>query len=447
MACLGAAPDLRAWPEEFSMILQSWAEQLLKAHHAPDVIGLHVMDSVAAFLAGVRTKEGEALSELYGGRADIAERIAAAASIARLSECDDIHLPSCVTPGAVVVPVALALGFSRTNDEFNRAVAAGYTAGLGLGTGIGGARALAAGVWPTLLAAPLMAAVTASCLSGHDANQLAHAMALALSGISGRLGRPTGTPSGRWFLLGEAVLKGLRASKAAGHGFRGDVTLLSKPWLAAQAGHDAVEIGVFDSSVSASICDVGFKPFPEARQGANAVVAFQNLLSKGLDPQKIRTIEVFVPAMNVALLSRPVLDDDRLSRLSNIGLQLACAALAPEMLYDLERAVRPAAPILELARRVTVAQADDVEVHLPHRWAARVVVNTHGERLEDTVISTPFDHDGPNLTQILREKWRRLLSPQDALNSVRTTTPEGRAQLWQRIEACVSMAAQERREP
>jgi hypothetical protein len=95
------------------MILQSWAEQLLKTPWSPDVIDLHVMDMVAAFLTGVRTKEGEALSELYGGRADISERVAAAASIARLSECDDIHLPSCVTPGAVVVPVALALGGSR----------------------------------------------------------------------------------------------------------------------------------------------------------------------------------------------------------------------------------------------------------------------------------------------------------------------------------------------
>ena len=432
------------------MILKSWAEQILKARHAPDVIGLHVMDSVAAFLAGVRTKEGESLSELYGRRADISERVAAVAAIVRLSECDDIHLASCVTPGAVVIPVALAFSGSRGEDEFNHAVAAGYTAGLRLGMGIGGAKALAGGVWPTLLAAPLMAAVTASCLSGHGADRLAHAMALALAGVSGRLGRPRGAPSGRWFLLGEAVSRGLRASEAAGHGFRGDLTLLSKPWLAAQAGHDAVDLGAFDSSAPASISDVGYKPFPLARQGANAVVAFQTLLSKGLDPQRIRTIEVFVPAMNVALLNRPVLDNDRLSRLSNIGFQLACASLAPEMLYDVERASRPAAPILEFARRVTVTAASDLEEHLPHRWAARVVVNTDGGRLEETVIGTGFDHDAPNLTQVLRDKWRRLLSPQDASdlleNGHTAMTPEGRARIWQRIDACVSMAAQERRE-
>src|SRR5437016_5184247 len=83
---------------------------------------------------------------------------------------------------------------------------------------IGGGRALAGGVWPTLLAAPLMAAVTASCLSFHDPGRLAHAMALAISGISGRLGRTVGASTGRWFLLGEAVLRGLLAAEAAGQG-------------------------------------------------------------------------------------------------------------------------------------------------------------------------------------------------------------------------------------
>ena len=52
------------------------------------------------------------------------------------------------------------------------------------------------------------------------------------------------------------------------------------------------------------IAHVAFKPFPIARQGANAVVAFQRLLSKGIDPTRIDAIEVFVPAINVALLNR-----------------------------------------------------------------------------------------------------------------------------------------------
>ena len=430
------------------MILQPWAEQLLRASCPPGVIDLHLMDTVVAFLAGVRTTEGQALCQLYGGRADGAALAAAASAIARLSECDDIHLASCVTPGSVVIPLALAFAGSRGEDDFHGAISAGYAAGLRLGMGIGGARALAGGVWPTLLAAPLMAAVTASCLSGHDSGRLAHAMALALSGTSGRLGRPVGASTGRWFLLGEAVLRGLYASEAADQGFRGDLTLLSKPWLTAQAGHDEVDMGAFDLSAPApSIADVGCKPFPIARQGANAVAAFQSLLSKGLDPNRVESIEIFVPAMNAALLSRPVLDDDRLSRLSNIGFQLGCAALAPEMLYDAERAAAPAGPILDFARRVAVMRAGDLEAYLPHRWAARVVVNTDSGRLEETLIGAPFDHDASNLPRILRDKWRRLkLQDSGDVFENDSLASEGRAVLWQRIEACVSMAAQRRSE-
>ena len=433
------------------MILQSWAERLLHAPWSPDVIDLHVRDTLAAFLAGGATGDGQALSALCGARADRTELAAAASAIARLSECDDIHLPSCVTPGSVVIPVALAFTGKNNEDDFNRAVAAGYASGIRLGLGIGGAKALAGGVWPTLLAAPLMAAVTASCLSGHDSGQLAHAMALALSGTNGRLGRPTGAPSGRWFLLAQAVSKGIRASVAAGQGFRGDLTLPSKSWLAAQAGHDEIDIAALESDTrAASIFDVGYKPFPIARQGANAVTAFQRLLSQGLDSRRIETIQIFVPAMNVALLSRPVAEGDRLSRLSNMGYQLACSALVPEMLYDVERRERTDIPLMEFAQRVSVISAPDMDAHLPDHWPARVVVNAGQHRLEETVIDASFDHDAPGLAEKLNDKWRRLLS-KDAADffddAAQRKGSERRAVLWQMIERHVSMAAQSKREP
>ena len=426
------------------MNLEQWAETLLSEPVPAAAIDLHVKDAVAAFLVGVNTEEGAALARLYGARIGPANWIAAAAAIVRLSECDDIHLASCVTPGSVVIPIALALAQSSSEREFHRAVAAGYAAGLHLGLGIGGAKALACGVWPTLFAAPLMAAVTASCLSGHGPDRLSHAMALALAGSSGRLGRPIGTPSGRWFLLAQAVLKGIHAAEAAGQRFRGDLTILSRPWLSASAGHDEVDLAGFDSSPAAPlITEVGFKPFPIARQGANAVIAFQRLLSQGLDPNRIQAIEVFVPAMNVALLSRPARADDRLSLLCNMGFQLACAALAPEMLYDTARSGQPPGPLLEFAGRVSVTAAPDLESYLPDHWPARVRIDTGSERMEETIVKAPFDHGEAGLSQVLNDKWKRLI-PSQTENGL---LDGGHAVLWQRIVACVSMAAQQRPHP
>jgi 2-methylcitrate dehydratase PrpD len=413
------------------MILRSWAEALSNAAGPAEIIDLHVQDSVVAFHAGIATQDGQALARLF--RSDISALAAAVAAIARASECDDIHLPSCVTPGAAIIPVALAFAKNRTDADVRRAIAAGCAAGLTLGLAIGGAKALANGVWPTLLAAPLMAAVTASHLFGHRSERLAHAMALALAGSSGRIGRPVGTPSGRWFAFAQAIARGIRAADAAGLGFSGDLTLLSKEWLAREAGHDGIDMGALESS-ALSISEVGFKPFPIARQAANAVVAFQRLLSASLDPRRVDSIAIFVPAINVALLSRP-LANDRLGRLSNIGFQIACAALAPDMLYDAERASADSAPLLEFARRVSLSAGPDLEAHLPGCWPARVLVNAGGERFEETVINAPFDHDAAGLPALLRAKWQRLPGGRaQGFTDFVTNVSDRYSMVWQDIE-------------
>ena len=420
-------------------MLKAWAERLIETRWARETIELHIKDTVAAFLAGALTQEGGALARYYARAGSPSEVMAGAAAIARFSECDDIHLASCVTPGAAVVPVALAFAGGCGEEQFHRAIAAGYAAGLTLGVGIGGAKALGSGVWPSLLAAPVMVAVTVSSLKGFNASSLAHAIALALSGASGRLGRPHGSPSGRWFAFAEAVLRGIRAAEAAEQGFRGDLDLVSKSWLAAQAGHADVDLGVFQNDAR-SILDVGFKPFPIARQGANAVVAFQTALPKGIDPSSVEAVEVHVPAANTALLSRPASAEDRLSLISNVGFQLACAALAPETLYDLERNARSYAPLLEFAGRVSVKPAPDLEAHFPNRWTARVVIRAGKNRFEETVVRAPFDHDSGGLQQLLEEKWRHVLPDNEQHQILKDTT--GRpALLWQEIQRCVSMAA------
>ena len=409
------------------MILRSWAEALSNAAAPAEIIDLHVQDALAAFHVGIATRDGQALARLYRG--SLPEHAAAVAAVARSSECDDIHLSSCVTPAAAVIPVALAFARNRTDADVQHAIAAGYAAGLNLGVAIGGAKALANGVWPTLLAAPLMAAVTTSRLLGHDSERLAHAMALALARASGRIGRPMGPPSDRWFAFAEAVARGIRAAEAVGHGFTGDPALLSKEWLAREAGHDAIDMPAFESS-SPSIAEVGFKPFPIARQAANAVVAFQRLLSAGLDPRRIDSVAISVPAINVALLSRP-LGNDRLSRVSNIGFQIACAALAPDMLYDSERASADSASLVEFAQRVSLSAARDLDAHLPGCWPARVMVSAGDERFDETLVKATFDHDAPGLTELLRGKWQRLRG--DGPDFV-TNASDRYSLLWRDIE-------------
>src|SRR5580704_14333311 len=69
---------------------------------------LHFADTAVAALAGASIAEGKALQSLDDG-ASLAGRIGRQAAATLLTEIDDIHLPSCVSPSAGVVPLALAL--------------------------------------------------------------------------------------------------------------------------------------------------------------------------------------------------------------------------------------------------------------------------------------------------------------------------------------------------
>jgi len=406
------------------MTLRGWADILVRASAPADIVGLHVKDTLAAFLAGSRTTEGRELARSCRAGADRADVAAVIAAITRLSECDDIHLASCITPGAVVIPTALALADNTGAERFNGAVAAGYAAGLALGTSIGGARALTRGIWPTLFAAPVMAAVTASSVRGYDSERLARAISLALAAPAEHTGAPHGTT--RWVLLAQAVATGIRASDAADAG---------------SSCVDPIDMSVFESAPALSevegpaLSETGFKPFPIARQGASAVAAFQRLLAKGVEPNRIDSIDVFVPRVHIALVTRPLASEDRLTRLCNMGFQLACAARAPESLYDPERAASPA--LAEFAARVAVLPAEDFETDLPSRWPARVVVTAGAQRFEETVVSAPFDHDAVDLRQLLAGKWRRLRVEEELAALSGTSDP------WPLVAGYARIAAQQ----
>src|ERR1700757_3221220 len=73
------------------IMIRQWADRLCDLEVDRKIVGLHVVDTVAAFLAGRSTAEGKALAGLCGPDASISEQAAMIAGIARLTECDDIH--------------------------------------------------------------------------------------------------------------------------------------------------------------------------------------------------------------------------------------------------------------------------------------------------------------------------------------------------------------------
>ncbi len=150
-----------------------------------ELVELHLIDAVAGWIAGAGTTEGAALLR-FRAEPDVAtvERdLATRCALARLSEIDDIHLASMITPGAIVIPGALTLAAALpgiTRDDFTGAVLAGYETMTRLGRAVDGPSILYRGIWPTYFAAPFgIAAVgrAAHAARPHPGRQCAGACA------------------------------------------------------------------------------------------------------------------------------------------------------------------------------------------------------------------------------------------------------------------------------
>jgi hypothetical protein len=135
------------------------------------LVAVHTADALACYAAGLGTREGSAIADFYQreatGAASTMARTAGAAAVIRFTECDAIHVPSCVSPAAVAIPVALA--YAGDPERYVAAVEAGFAIGVTFGEAVGGVSALAAGVWPTLFATPAIAAGTAAVATGSSA--------------------------------------------------------------------------------------------------------------------------------------------------------------------------------------------------------------------------------------------------------------------------------------
>src|SRR5262245_8373296 len=110
----------------------------------------HVTDITGCWIAASATPEGRALSQFKLGDSMLDE-LARNCALVRLSEIDDIHLPSMITAGAAVIPAALTLGgeLNARRDDMADAIVAGYEAMVRLGVAIDGANVLYRGIWPS----------------------------------------------------------------------------------------------------------------------------------------------------------------------------------------------------------------------------------------------------------------------------------------------------------
>jgi 2-methylcitrate dehydratase PrpD len=348
------------------------------------LLAIHLLDTVGAWIAGSATDEGEKLAHLVSspeqplsvlGRQPL-DHIALGVATTRLTEIDDIHMPSCTTPGSVVVPTALVIAGRMPRPDaraFARALCAGYEVMTRFGVAVAGPSLLPRGIWPTYLATPLCAAAVAARLLGLPAEKTANGLGIALTMTSGAAGRPIGA-SPRWLLLGLAARAGCSAALAAAEGYEGDRKLLDDDWMMRTHGINCdagplVAATQGDGAVGA----LSLKPYCAAKQTIAAIDAFRNILGQGISPDDIVALRVAVPPAYAEMIGRRNASESRIARITSAAYQLALAAYRPD---ELDNVARPnlagESEIAAFMARVDVVPDKALEQHYPECWPARV---------------------------------------------------------------------------
>ena len=375
-----------------------------------ETVRLHLVNTVAAWVAGTATPEGTALLELtrsIRGRAGLEnygdgllDRTMLCCALARLSEVDDIHLASLTTPGAVLIPTALnvaqALG-AAAQERIAEAVVVGYDAMVRLGVALGGQPILYRGIWPTYFTAPFGAAAVAARLLGLTAAQSANALAMALTMASPSVGHHGGAKTSRWISVGQKARAGVWAALAAKEGFGNDVGVFEGK-LFPSVYNITPDPAVLTADLGEvfSILQTSFKPWCAARQTMAASQAMKEIVQAGVAPATIRAVTAFVPTQQVGMIDHGVMSGERTSHLTSVQYQIALAAFGSDAVFDVKQALAQLpAEICAFMSKVKVEGDDTLLTLDPVGWAARVEVTAASGKLEKQITCIPGDPRRP----------------------------------------------------
>lgn len=386
-------------------------------------IGLHVADTVGAWVAATATVEGKAiirfrreLQRLSGtGDANPLDDVAQHCALARLSEADDIHLASMTTPGSIVIPAAFILAARLDAADvaaLPAAILGGYEAMIRLGRTIDGPAVLYRGIWPTYFTAAFGTAAVTARLLGLTERQTAHALALALTMSAPSVGQHHAATTARWLAAGQAARNGVTAALAARSGFTADLELLRSQFLPGIYGIEPDLAAMTGASAEQpAFAEVSFKPWCAARQTMAATQALRESLDAGI-AEDILEITAAVLRPHFKMIDHGVKAGDRASFMTSLPYQMAIALLEPDAQFALSAPSAMPSPALQsLMSRITVVADDDLLPHYPAEWPARVSVATSRGLQERLVRHVPGDPARPMSQASVKEKFGRLVAP------------------------------------
>jgi 2-methylcitrate dehydratase PrpD len=387
-----------------------------------ELVELHFIDSFGAWFSTGATHEAVCLQayrqEVNGSEtpATVGLDITTRCAMARLSEIDDIHLPSMITPGGIVVPAAVTMARAMrapTADDIIAAILAGYEVMTRLGRAIDGPSVLYRGIWPTYFAAPMGVAAVISRLFGQDEKKAANSLALALTLASPGVGHHNAATTTRWLALGNAASNGVTAAVAGMLGLTSDLNLIDGNFLSGIYGVTpniaALTEGLGDDTV---LREVSFKPWCAARQTMPATQALREIIDGGVAPESITEVHAFVLPPHLKMIDHGVMPGDRASHLTSLPYCMAVAAVDPQLAFDVQMSPPElSATVRDFMRKIKVEPDASLLADYPRRWRARVRITSGGGTYEQEVMDVPGDPAEPFNRYMVEQKFLRFVTP------------------------------------
>lgn len=367
-----------------------------------DVLGLQVaalnLPTSVSALAFVRHQggHGQAVATGLGHRVPATWAAFANGVLAHSLDYDDTHLPSIVHPSASVVPAVLAAGeeVGALGRTATAAVAAGVEVTVRLGMA-GYDRASSNSVYfehgqhATSVCGAVGSAAGAASVMGLSAEQVAHAMGIAVSMAGGVIeaNRTGGTV--KRLHCGWAAHAGVSSAQLAAYGFTGPPTVLEgrfgffEAFLHGKVDLDAVTAGL---GTSWNLLDVFYKPYPANHFTHAGIDAALKLRERGLRAQEVAHAELAVATPTVRTIGTPLEIKQRpetgyqaqfsgpytvaAALLGGSGLGLGISDFTDQLARDPTRR--------DLMARVSVVGSQECDDIYPYQFPAILSVRTHG---------------------------------------------------------------------
>jgi len=412
---------------------------------------LHIVDTLVAWVATAGTEEARQLRQFQNDNrrtpAEPALDVLINCALTRLSEVDDIHLASMITPGAIVIPgaVTIAAVLASEPDVMCEAIVAGYEAMIRLGLALDGPTILYRGIWPSYLAAPFGIAAVAARLFDLSPKEAAQALALALTLAAPGVGHHDAPSGARWFAAGSAARNGLLAVQAARSGFTSDVNILDGSFFGTVFGITPKPAALSDDLGSnPKLKEVSFKPWCAARQTMAATQALREIIDSGVVPADIMSIEASVPPPFLKMIDHGIVGG-RLARLTSQPYQMAIAVLAPNLAFDVAQVGEVPIDVLRLMNKITVRPDERLLDGFPQQWSAHVHVRTAQGEHQKLIRHVPGDPARPHDEGALKRKAFHLVGAvsEDIADHCKAVL-EGRTPIQQLVDvvnrACMAPA-------